>query len=502
MFIKENSSFPPKDWEFWQNKYDEFKTWYSGESSELLKFYASRVINPYSEKSLLWARVEESERENAIHMPVAGDVSSMSSNLLFSETPKITYNKNSSSGEVIDGFIEENGFANVLLEGAELSAALSGCFLKLDMDTRASKLPIVSIITPMSCFPTFLRGRLWEILFYRVVKTAHGGTVVYRLFENRKKNIDGTKLIIEFKLYKGTNDKVGNVIDLNSIEETSTLNLQDTVIDRIDGLGVVYVPNMRPNRLQPGSYLGINDFNACIPLMDSLDLAWTSLIRDIELGMGQIFVDEELLHRDEENIFGTQKSMLNQFSKFQKCFMKLNYSNYRMGGENMRPVEIVQFEMRVDEHLKASENLFKQVISQCGYSPSTFGIESGGRAESGTALRIRERKSFLTREKKSRYWQPAIKALLMQMQQFYNSINTKFNEAESVSVELEDSIIVDSSEMSTTIRNLDQARAISTYIKVKMQHDDWTEEEIEAEVRRIQDEEGIEKNSDIFTTES
>jgi hypothetical protein len=218
--------------------------------------------------------------------------------------------------------------------------------------------------------------------------------------------------------------------------------------------------------------------------------------------MGQLFVDEELLQKEETNIFGTQKTLLNQFNKFQKCFLQLNFSNYRMGNENIDPLKIVQFEMRVEEHLKACEGMFKQIVSQCGYAPSTFGLDNNGRAESGTALRIRERKSFLTREKKSRYWQHAIKVLLMQMQMFYNSVNTKFNEIETVSVELEDSIIVDSSEMSNTIKNLDQARAISTFIKVKMQHADWTDEEIENEVKRIQDEEGIEKNSDIFTLES
>lgn len=501
-FIKEGSIFPPQGWEYWQNKYQEYASWYSGDSDELLKFYAMKVINPYSDRSIFWARLENEERENAVHVPLAGDIASMSANLLFSETPEFTYNAETSGGILIKEFMEENGFSNILLEGAELSAAMSGCFLKLDMDTRISKIPIVSIITPLQAFPTFLRGRLWEVLFYREVKIEHGGSVVYRLFENRKKKNDGTGLIIEFKLYKGTSDKIGRTVDLNSIDETESLNLKDIVLDNIDGLGVVYVPNMRPNRLMPGSPLGINDYSGSIPLMDSLDLSWTSLIRDIELGMGQIFVDEELMQREEQNIFGTQKSLLNQFSKFQKCFIKLNYSNYRMGGENMKPIEVVQFDMRVDEHLKACEQLLKQTVSQCGYSPSTFGLDNEGRAESGTALRIRERKSFLTREKKSRYWQPAIKHLLIMMQQFYSTVNISFSEIEEVSVSIEDSIIVDSSEQAETIKNLDQARAISTYIKVKMLHSDWTEEEIESEVKRIQDEEGIEKNSDIFNVEA
>lgn len=494
MFFKEGSSFPPAEWEYIQCKYNEFQAWYSGDTEQLLSYYANKVINPYSERALFWARLEAQERENAVHMPAAGDIAAMSANLLFAESPRFVYEKNTLSGDRLDKFIEENGFLNLLLEGAEISAALSGVFLKLDLDSRISDVPICSIINPIQAFPIFLRGRLWEILFYREVKTEKSGSIVYRLFENRKM-LDEGGFIIEFKLYKGTNDKIGSVIDLNSIEETASLNLKDSqLISKVEGLGVVYIPNMKPNRLIPGSSLGINDFNGCIPLLDSLDLTWTSLIRDIELGMGQIFVDEELLTKEEKNIFGTEKTVLNQFSKFQKCFVKLNFTNYKMGNENMKPIEVIQFEMRVDEHLKACENLFKTIVSQCGYSASTFGMDNDGRAESGTALRIRERKSFLTREKKSRYWIPAIKKLLLMAQQMDNALNNVYYEPQNISIEIEDSVIIDQSEQSVTIRNLDQARAISMYMKVKMLHPEWAEDEIQAEVKRIQDSE----EKDIF----
>lgn len=500
-FIKEGSNFPPKDWVYWYSKYAEFQAWYSGDSEELLNFYASKIFNQNSEKSLFWSKLEMVERADVVHLPAASDISAMSANLLFSESPEFKYKQDSRGGEQIKLFLEENGFSNILLEGAELAAAVTGVFLKIDIDTRISKLPIVNTIIPSQAFPTFLRGRLWEVLFWREIKNEKNGDI-YRLFENRKKINDGKTLIIEFRLYKGTDEKIGRIVDLNSIEETANLNLKDETINSIDGLGVVYVPNMRPNRLKPGVMLGINDFSGCIPLMDSLDLAWSSLVRDIELGMGQIFVDEELLMKEEQSIFGTEKTTLNKFSKFEKCFMKLNFSNYRMGGDNIKPIEISQFEMRIEEHLKACEQLYKNIVVQCGYAPSTFGIDNDGRAESGTALRIRERKSFLTREKKSRYWQPAIKSLIMQMQQFDNSINNYSYEIEEINVELEDSIIVDSSELSETIKNLDQARSISTLLKVKMQHPDWSEEDIDNEVKMILDEEGIERNSDVFNLET
>lgn len=502
MFIKSGSPFPPPEWQFWYDKYNEYLAWYSGNIEELLKYYAEKLYNNYTEDSGFWSRMETEERANVCHLPVASDISAMSSDLLFSESPRLKYEKENDSGIFIDAFCLENGLNNILLESSEIAAALSGCFLKLDMQPEISSVPLLSIITPNQAFPIFWRGRLWEVLFFRVVKENIDSSTVYRLFENRRR--EGSDLIIEFKLYRGSHDKVGREIDLYSIPETENLNLEPSVkINSMNSLGCVYIPNKRPNKLAPGSYLGDNDWSQCIALMDSLDFAYTSWVRDIELGMGQIFVDEELLSRENtSSLIGSERVKVNKFSKFQRCFINLNYSQAKMGGENIKPIEPVQFEMRVEEHMKTCEYWFSQIVIQSGYSPSTFGINADGRAESGTALRIRERKSFLTREKKSRYWQAAIRQIILQAQKMDIALTNKNYQTQDITVELEDSIITDTKEQSETLKNLDQARCISTYMKVKMQRPDWKEDEIDAEVKRIFDEEGIANNVNMFDIEA
>ena len=487
MFLKPNSEFPPKAWEYWMYKYDEYAAWYSGEPNNLLQFYVRSAMFPEVENGLFWARVEREERANIVHLPAAGDVASTSANLLFSESPKFGYDEKAAGGDRIKMFIKENGLLNMLLEGAEISAALSGCFLKLDIEPELVKIPILSIVTPMQCFPTFWRGRLWEVLFYRVVKYEQGDAVVWRLFENRKR--DNGNLVIEYQLYKGTKDKVGSVQAINSIEETKNITLEP-VSYAMEGLGCVYIPNMRPNRLMPNSSLGINDFSGCISLLDSLDFAWTSWMRDIELGMGQLLVDEDLLEKDVDSTTGDTT----KFNKFTKAFLTLNMGQWRMGGENVKPIEIVQFELRVAEHAQTCDTLFKNIVTQCGYAPQSFGYsDEGGMAESGKALRIRERKSLLTREKKARYWTPALTSLFQQMQQMdkVSGLNSGASAPQEVEIELEDSIVVDASEVSETLRNLDQARAVSIYTKVKMLHPYWKEEDIVAEADLIVKEQGL-----------
>jgi len=217
-------------------------------------------------------------------------------------------------------------------------------------------------------------------------------------------------------------------------------------------------------------------------------------MRDIEMGMAQILVDEELIERPQGGII-TQDSPSSaaRFNKFQRAFLKLNMSSWRMGGENVKPIEPVQFDIRVDEHLKTCESLFLQIVSLSGYSPQTFGvIEYGRQTDSGSALRIRERKSLLTREKKSRYWQAALWDLFWQMQQLDIASNLSSSyQIQEVNVEMQDSVINDEREQSETLRNLDQAKAISTYQKIKRLHPDWDDEDVEAEAKRILEDQGI-----------
>jgi len=220
MFIKEGSSFPPEEWRFWFNKWNEYFAWYSGDPNQLLKYYSTTVDEIYSqfelEKRLFWSRTEVEERNGVVHLPAAGDIASMSSDLLFAESPIIRYNEESAGGKRFHDIIQENNIESLLLEGAEISAAISGCFLKIDADPDILKLPIISIINPLQAFPLFWRGRLWEILFFRVVKENANTDEVWRLFENRK--IVNGSLSIEYELYKGKSDRVGRIVDLESID--------------------------------------------------------------------------------------------------------------------------------------------------------------------------------------------------------------------------------------------------------------------------------------------
>lgn len=477
MLPKPNTEWPPAvEIGNWWDRLDEWEVWFTGDTALLEEFYRERNFNAQNAKRF-WAGVKL-DNQRALHLPVAGDVAATSASLLFSEMAVIEPEATGEAAARLEAIIEENSLDAFLLEAAELAAALGGIYLKIDTDPELVPTPVVVQVKPSACVPVFRRGRLWEATFWRVVKQDSGNW--WYLFEERT-NPTGAALQIRYKLFRGSEGSLGKEEDsLDAIEETRALGLQDTVIPT-EGLGTIYLPNMRPNRYAPGNPQGMSDYASCITLMDALDEAWTSWMRDVRLGMGKLLVDKE---------FFTDVDTAH-FDHFQETFVKLNLGQLRLGsGDKYEPIKHVQFELRVEDHLKTCMTLLGEIVDRAGYNPQTFGLDIQGIAQSGTALRIRERKSMMTRQKKSRYWQAAIKQLLWQLQRYdvATSMASSSYEPVGVTVELQDSVTTDAKEVSETVLNLRNAQAISQETAVRLANPDWDDRQVTEELARLADE--------------
>ena len=56
-FLKENSQFPPSEWSFWMNKYQEWATWYSGEPENLRSYYSKLNTDIFNE--MFWSKASK-----------------------------------------------------------------------------------------------------------------------------------------------------------------------------------------------------------------------------------------------------------------------------------------------------------------------------------------------------------------------------------------------------------------------------------------------------------
>lgn len=474
--IKEGMQWPPMDLERYKMK--EHSTWYSGEAELLANFYFDHDLQNYMQlnygtknNNKFWARQIKNDSQFFIHVPVANDISETSSAFLFGETPLIRFNSDSEdmkdAQKTLDKMLTESGFFQKLVEGAEVSSAIGGVYAKIAWDSDVSEWPIPVIVQCEQAFPRFKFGKLSSVdLVYEVF---NDGSTVYRLVETIEKGK------ITNTLYKGSADNLGTKVSLSECEATK--GLEETV-DTAEVMTCFYIPNMLPNKLNRQSPMGRSDYQGQETLMDALDEVFSAWMVDIQIARGKIHVPSGYI----KELEGGKK----KFNIDTMAYEELDVDPTAM----TKPIEATQFEIRSEQFEKTCLNLLDRIITSAGYSPQSFGLNIAGRAESGTALNVRERKSFATTSKKQSYWEPAIKGMVTSMCAIYNSfLGGQLTNDLEVNVEFMDSVSNNLTEVSNSVKTLADAKAISTDTKVRMVHPEWTDTQVQEEIERINNDE-------------
>jgi hypothetical protein len=135
-----------------------------------------------------------------------------------------------------------------------------------------------------------------------------------------------------------------------------------------------------------------------------------------------------------------------------------------------------------------------RIITSAGYSHQSFGLNISGRAESGTALNVRERKSFATTSKKQAFWEEPILEMVRLMIMAYNEAmgGKLVGDLDGITVEFCDSVSNNITEVCNSIKALADAKAASTETKVRLAHPEWTDEQVQKEVELIEQADAIE----------
>jgi hypothetical protein len=174
--------------------------------------------------------------------------------------------------------------------------------------------------------------------------------------------------------------------------------------------------------------------------MDSLDELFSDWMVDLALARAKIHVPESYMR----DIKGKKK-----FNLDETLYVKLDIDPTIEG----KDITATQFDIRADQFEKSALNLLERIITSAGYSPQSFGLNIQGRAESGTALSMRERKSFATKNKKQSYWQPAVKKIVELIVQLYAlELGGKVEADSEINVAFADGITNDISELSQAVK--------------------------------------------------
>lgn len=495
MPLPSKKSWPPAELDVITPSMREWNAWYSNDTDVLTYIYGGGrsqatgvgtqgVVNTI--KRWFWGTpTSATSSPKKLHLPIASDICQASADLLFAEPPAFTVDDKATQ-ERLDLIIGADAH-DQLASSAEVSAALGGTYMRVVWDSDLLDHPFIARVDADRAIPTFRWGRLADVIFWREVRR-EGGTVWRHLELHEVRNGIG---VIEHGLYAGTDSQLGGRVQLTEAPATEGLaavvDANSTISTETPGLDVMYVPNQSPNRTwrnHPiGANLGRSDLDGIEPLMDAMDEVWSSWMRDIRLGKARIVASRSAL---EDNGPGKGANM----DLDREVYEAVNTPPGAANSSSGLPIDHIQFAIRVQEHQDTAAALLAQILRTAGYSAQTFGSD-GESGMTATEVHSRERRSFMTRDRKIRPWRPALqqlaqKALAIDAVVFRSGAKADLE----VQVEFGDSVQDGIEVMARTSQLLFQAQATSTRTRVAMLHPDWDEESIDREVALIQEENG------------
>lgn len=425
------------------------------------------------------------EKRTKFHVPVAADIAATSSALLFARPPRLT-SPDEAFQDYLDQFWTDSTHSD-FLEAAEICSALGGCYLKVAWDTDVSEHPWIEVVHPDAAIPTFAGNKLVSVTFWRIL--AEDGDQVVRHLEQ---HVPGDNTI-SHAVYVGDQTDLGTSAPLTEFPETApiapmltdgnTIQLPD---QPFDASTVVYVPNLRPNRIWRhlgAAYnpLGRSDYQGVEALMDNLDEVYSSWVRDVRTAKSRLFVPNSFLDnigKGEGAVFDEDREVYSPIST--------------LANSDTVQAQIVsqQFMIRWQEHMNTCQQIVAEIISKAGYAGQTFGL-MGEVAQTATEVEARERKSLMTRGRKILYWAPAIADLIYGYATVDKIVFGTDVTPARPTVEFQPVALPEADALAQTASTLRSAGLMSLQTGIQMAHPDWSSDQVDEEASRIYEQTGL-----------
>lgn len=527
-------------------------TWYEGDPHKLAGLYQGGTIETVpgdavggvaqrifrSVKRWFWGSpTAQGEKDTKIHVPLAQDIATLSSELLFAQTPLIkldvpkierpkappapspitgtlppdpitgevpepgTPPTDSNTGEVatevvddpagieaqrtLEWLLDRIGLQAILLAAAETQSPLGSVCLRIAWDKSIDdKAPFLTRVDADAAVPEYRWGKLVALTFWRTL------------------HVDGNKVVRHLEryepgrvlhgVYEGTGDNLGRPVPFSDYTETTWLAEPGVVQNGNELVGVpegallaTSVPNKLPDPSDRQATIGASDFSpGVLTLMDAVDEIATSLMRDIDLGKGRVFLARYMLEDQ-----GPGKGAA--FNEDQRYFSPLNVNPAE--GDDGLPLKLSQFEIRVEEHLRSIEWYAAKAVRAAGYNPDAdFGDD--GAEMTATEYTGKNRRSFSTRSKKILFWtqalQQIVEALIRVFNQEFAATAGKepIPEEYPILVEFPPAARPDLKVLAETASLMKSAEAASMKIRVQLLHPDWDDTRVDQEVEELKSE--------------
>lgn len=504
-----NQTWPPPAVEAAGKLYTRWGAWYSGDPEQLVDAYSQvpgidgtstppsgQPIGPRflsgiarGVQRMFWGTPTSpgQVRGHKLHVPLAGDIAMTSADLLFGEPVEFVMpdaKKDDPTQIALDDMLDESNLAAVLLEGAEIGAAYGGYYLRVRWDSVLADCPLFDALPPDAAVPEWRGGRLVAVTLWRNLERIDGRW--WRHLERHEKG-----RVLHGVYVSGDENKLGRQMALTDHPETAQFAMivdaggdGQTVTTGATGLSCEYIPNMRPHRTLRGSPLGRSDYAGIEAILDALDEAWTSWMRDLRIGKGRLVVPRSYM-----SSHGRGRGA--SFDADREVYEAVD----TLAGESSTgglAMQVVQFKIRVDEHSRTCRELTVKAVSSAGYSPQTFG-ESDQIAATATEVVARNAASFRTRSRKVNYHRGPVRRVVFAGLEIYRE---KFPRAAGITpappmMKWPDGVAQDQEALARTLQMIQAAEAASIRTRVKLFNPDWDDTEVDKEVSRIHAETGV-----------
>lgn len=488
-----NTQWPPARASLALEHMAEWSAWYSGDPDTLSGYYQSangtqprtrdaQVSGGVRGKVARWwwgTPTPANEVRAKLHVPLAADICGTSADLLFSESVNLTGGKSQTLQDFLDAQ-QDNGLDAELHQAAEVTAALGGGYLRVVWDKNINSVPWTDTVHADMAVPTFRWGRLAEVTFWQRLPHLGDDKVCWRLLEHHSAGR------IEHALYRGTSDNLGTLVPLEDHPDSAPLAL---IVDALGGvntgttrLTATYIPNMLPNRLHRGSHQGRSDLQGVTPMLDALDEAYSSWWRDIRHAKSRLHVPRSYI----ESVDGPGSAGMADVDR--EVYVPLD--GILATGKDGLLIDAQQLKIRVEEHKATCEAWTKTIIESAGYSTQSLSSDTGG-AVTAAEVHSHERRSYMTRGKKIRYWKAAVRDHLITMAEVANAnLGARVLLDQDMSVDFPDGVQDSELSLANTVLAMRNAEAASVETRVRILNPDWDDTAVTAEAAKIMAESG------------
>lgn len=402
----------------------------------------------------------------------AGMLSRLSADMLFGfeEYPRISF-KSEKHNEWYEKFDFTNNLSTQMYESAQENSYRGDAIFRLRSED--GKL-IIEDLNPESWTPLYDKGNVRKAPIGHVLQWE---TSNFALADEKGKQyrimVQETHTVGKIETCAFViNDKLETQIKLSD-EQLKLLRYVPLVETNIDDMLLFHVPNGRIN----SGYFGLDDYHDLLPLMFAINNRMTKI--------------DNVLDKHGDPILAVPEGVLDENGNVNKqAYGLIEIAS----GEGTTKPEYIVWDAKLESTFTMIEKLMEFLFMTSETSPSAFGLDKAGQAESGRALKFKMLRTLAKKHRKQAYYDAVMKRMIFVAQKFAKANGLTcdgvkvVDEPEIPQIEWKDGIINDETEI-MDIEERKLQSGLTSRVETLMRMEGITRKQAEARIKEAQDEE-------------